>query len=515
MHRCFVRPPASLPESNAPGLPACPPAIPKVARIWLLILGVVLVTFVLGGCTLLRRPAAEPWATYRPAFSPHFTANPAQLAAMPQYSMTVEVDPATPAYTGTVDATVPITAPLNELYFRLYPNLSQFKGQLQVSAVSVNGINVNYGFAADGSAVHLVLPKPLPAGQPAYVRLSFNGNPLVRPDGSYALVGKSQDTLSMGTFYPILAPQRPDGSWALDIADAQGDPGFQDAGLYQVTVTAPADQVIVATGTQVAEYATDGGRMTRRYVQGPAREFTMLLSPRYQMMEEDAYGTRVRSYYLPEDAEAGKSALYDAVAALEIYSDQFGPYPYRDMAVVEAPLTFRGQEFPGLSLIGSQTYNKVQENLEKLVAHEVAHQWWYNQVGSDQTQSPWQDEGLAEFSMYLYYLARYGNEQADLLRLRRWEGPVALARQNGIDAPIGRPVAAYKQNNYEQIVYAKGALFFANLRDEMGADTFREALRVYLDQYRWAIATPGDLRAVLEQVTDQDLGAMFAKWVQG
>ncbi len=511
MHRLRLHsPPAGWAEAasgRAAGLYA--------GRLWPLILSGALLALVLGGCALLRPAPADPLAIYRPALSQRFPGDPARLSALAQYSITVDVNASAPAYTGTVEVTIPITAPLSELYFHLYPNLPQFSGQLQVTSASVNGMTVNYGYAADGAAAHLVLPKPLPAGQPAHVRLAFYGKPPKRVDGAYSLVGSSEGVLSLGTFYPVLAPRRPDGGWALDAADPQGDPGFQDAAFYEVTATLPADQVVVATGTQIGEQPAADGRVVRRYVQGPAREFTLLLSPRYQLLEEEAYGTRVRSYFYPEDADAGKSALYDTVAALEIYSDQFGPYPFRDMAVVEAPLTFRGQEYPGVSLIGSQDYDKSLQDLEKLVAHEVAHQWWYNQVGSDQTQAPWQDEGLAEFSMYVYFLGRYGQEQADLLRTRRWEAPVAQARQNGIDAPIGKPVAAYKQNNYETIVYAKGALFFANLRDQLGAGAFGDSLRAYLDKYRWAIAYPDDLRAVFEQLTGKDWRALFSKWVLG
>ena len=109
-------------------------------------------------------------------------------------------------------------------------------------------------------------------------------------------------------------------------------------------------------------------------------------------------------------------SLDDAVAALQVYSDRYGPYPSRDMAIVEAPLTFHGMEFPGLSLIGSQVYNQYRKDLETLVVHEVAHQWWYNQVGSDQIMNPWLDEGLAEFSMYDYFAGRYGEPAAERLR---------------------------------------------------------------------------------------------------
>ena len=121
------------------------------------------------------------------------------------------------------------------------------------------------------------------------------------------------------------------------------------------------------------------------------------------MQEVESLGTRVRSYFTGDNADAAKTALYAAVGALQIYSDQFGPYPYRDMAIVQAPLTFKGMEFPSISLIGSQDYQLYQKDLVNLVVHEVAHQWWYNQVGSDQVRNPWLDEGLAEFSMYFYY----------------------------------------------------------------------------------------------------------------
>ena len=231
---------------------------------------------------------------------------------------------------------------------------------------------------------------------------------------------------------------------------------------------------MVATGTEITRTVGADGWATTRYVVGPAREFTMLLSPRFQMAETETFGTRIRSYFRPEDADAGRAALRDAVAAFQVYSDRYGPYPYRDMAIVEAPLTFHGMEFPGVSLIGSQDYSQYRKDLETLVVHEVAHQWWYNQVGSDQIMNPWLDEGLAEFSMYDYFAARYGEPKAQQLRELRWQLPMASLQRRGKDAPIGLPVRDYKEN-YETLVYGKGAEFFATLRDELGAGDLRPA----------------------------------------
>ena len=274
----------------------------------------------------------------------------------------------------------------------------------------------------------------------------------------------------------------------------------------------PADQIVATTGVTTTESLQDGWA-TRTYVHGPAREFTFMMSPRFQIAEADAYGTRVRSYYLPDNAQAGRMALHYGVVALQVYSDQFGRYPYREMAIVEAPLTFRGMEFPGMSLIGSQDYGKFRQDLENLVVHEAAHQWWYNQVGSDQTKSPWQDEGLAEWSMYAYYLARYGVLAAERLLADRWQVPIRYAIQTSTDRPIGLPVDSYGVPDYERTVYAKGALFFATLRDEMGEEAFRTLLRTYVERFRWRIATPADLIALANEVSGKDLSGMFrAGW---
>jgi hypothetical protein len=477
----------------------------------------VLTLLFLTGCTLLGLgPKPDPLAEYRPALRPDFELTPEQIAALQQYSISVKIDPANDAYTGTVELTLPVTgtAPLRELYFRLYPNLLQFGGSMEVSGARVNDTTVNYSYEAEHTAIHLSLPQPLELGSTARVWLSFSGVFPERKPGFYTIFGSSDGVLSLTNFYPILAGRRGE-AWALDVASPQGDVGFHDSALYRVEVMAPADEVIAAPGAVITRTTTADGWATSRHVLGPAREFTLMLSPRFQVEEAEALGTRVRSYFMPEDATNARSALYDAVMALQIYSDQFGPYPYREMAVVQAPLTFRGMEFPGMNLIGSQTYNVHVKDLENLVVHEVAHQWWYNQIGSDQPMQPWLDEGLAEFSMYFYYAGRYGEPIAQRLRKTRWEIPTAGLVARGVDAPIGRAVKDYDQDTYETIVYGKGALFFATLRDEIGPEAFQKLLRTYLERYCWKIATPADFQALAEEVSGKNLEALFGKWVKG
>jgi hypothetical protein len=493
------------------------PPLPA-GRLWLaLAITLVLLGTFAAGCSLFR-PAVDPYAELRQSWRPGYELTDAQLEALPAYSITVRIDPTSKekVFSGALDLTLPITgaAPLRELYFRTYPNLYAFGGNLQVTGARVNGTTVNFGQAAEGSAVHLSLPTPLQPGSRANVWLSFTGNAARESQpGVYTIFGANEDVLNLTNFYPILAARRGD-EWALDIPHPQGDVGFHDAARYRAAVTAPADQVVVATGAEITRTVDADGWATTRYVLGPAREFTVLLSPSFQMTETETLGTRIRSYFYPKDAAAARTALYAAAAALQVYTDQFGAYPYRDMAIVEAPMAFHGMEFPGLSLIGSQVYDLYRKDLETLVVHEVAHQWWYNQVGSDQVLNPWLDEGLAEFSMYDYFAGRYGEPRAQQLRELRWQIPVDSLRKRGKDAPIGLPVRDYKEN-YETLVYGKGAEFFATLRDELGPPTFQRLLRTYLERFQWRIVTPAEFRALAEEVSGKDLGALFGEWVEG
>ncbi len=169
-------------------------------------------------------------------------------------------------------------------------------------------------------------------------------------------------------------------------------------------------------------------------------------------------------------------------------------------------------EFPSIDLIGSQVYDLYQKDLENLVVHEVAHQWWYNLVGSDQVRNPWLDEGLAEFSMFYYFEQRDGEQAGQDLRARRWELPIASLKRRGADQPIGMPVWDYTKD-YETVVYGKGALFFATLRDEMGPAKFNQLLRAWAGEQQWKVGTPAQFQALASRIAGKNLDQLFNSWV--
>ncbi|RUA16660.1 MAG: hypothetical protein DSY55_03670, partial [Clostridia bacterium] len=212
---------------------------------------------------------------------------------------------------------------------------------------------------------------------------------------------------------------------------------------------------------------------------------------------------------------SGKSVLAYAAAVLRTYDRLFVPYAYAQLDVTEAPTRYLGMEYPKFNYIGSDTYRDVTNTQEILVAHEISHQWWYALVGSDPFRYPWMDEGLAEHSSLLYMETTYGEEVANRMRSHRWRIPVKWAQDHGYDMPVGQEVTAFNSTNYEILVYAKSALFFDELYQSMGRETYLKVLRTFIDRYRYKTPTPDNFLDIVREVGGIDPTPIYNKWILG
>jgi len=399
---------------------------------------------------------------------------------------------------------------LEEIVFRLYPNLPQYGGVMSVGPVWVDGERRTASLRAGDTSLVVPLGRPLAPESSVTLELTFDIEIPVKETG-YSLFGNSQRIWSLPDAYPLLAVH--DGAaWHEDIAPAHGDAVFADAALYDVTLTLPPTQTLVTTGSVLSETLDLNGQQSYRIRGGPFREFAFLASDQYLMAETTAYGTALRSYYLPGDEASGQATLNVAAAAMRSYEDAFGPYPFDEMIVAEGPLLNYGMEYAGLNLIGSHLYREQRAELENRVVHEIAHQWWYVQVGNDQVNIPWLDEGLAEYSMSMYYRQVFGEARVNTLVNQRWLMPYQVAVENGYDAVVNQPSSAFSWE-YEVIVYAKAALFFNALHQEVGDETFKAIMHEYVSRFRWGIATPDDFMELAESVSGRDLDALYNRWI--
>jgi aminopeptidase N len=152
--------------------------------------------------------------------------------------------------------------------------------------------------------------------------------------------------------------------------------------------------------------------------------------------------------------------------------------------------------------------------MEILVAHEVAHQWWYQIVHNDPINMPWLDEALAEYSVKIYYERLEGPREAALLERQRWQTPLdLLIAQNG-DATLNRAVGSFEDGQqYETVIYGKGALFYSRMRQVLGDRHFRRFLRDYLTEHRYQIVDTQTYYEALDKLQLPELELLFDEWV--
>jgi aminopeptidase N len=466
----------------------------------------------------------DEWAVYQSALRPAGDAGsdpaakavlepaPGALAGMTQYHLALTLYPDLTRLDGRakIRYTNRSGVALDSIYLHLFPNL--WSDGMTVSDVSVAGQPVSVTLASTKSLARVLLLHSLAPGDSVELALSFTDPiPAGRDLGNYGEFALQDGVLALAGFYPTVVVYDDQG-WHLETPATLGDVLYADASLYDVTLTAPANLTVAATGSTQDRKDNGDGSTTWRLVGGPMRDFNIVAGADYQRVSKPVGDVTVNSYALTKDSAGGRSALDWAAKALETYQSAFGPYPYRELDVVETPTTAGGIEYPGLVVVAEMLYSNPQRRdfFESATAHEVAHQWWYNVVGDDQVNNPWVDEAMAQYSTGLYYGDAHGAaaEQAfDQSLDRRWS---SVGRE---DKPIGLPVASYSENEYSAIVYGRGPLFLIALRDQIGKDKMAEFLRRYYQQYAWDVARPADFQKLAEEVSGQDLSALFNQWV--
>lgn len=467
------------------------------------------------------------------------------LETAPHYEMTLEVDFDLFTYRGRQTAwlTNQARGPLTEIRYVLYPNSPELVGDRQanlaVDKVKVAGVMVPHRIM--GPVMVVPLRDPLPPGETIRLDLSFRGvihrMPPQSPDVASALVRQvvesmtegldshrqghghgvfsvSGDVVSLAMACPQIAAYD-DTGWAVEPGMGEqgaGAPGRLDVSHFDVEIVAPATVKVIATGVETAAKA-EGAQIRHHYAAAGARIFAAQLSPSYVEAQAVVEGVKVRSWFRPEHRAAGEAALATAARALEIFSRDFGPYPYRELDVVEAPLVggAGGVAFPGMITLAQMLYSpagvavasgageSVRRYLEEtrafVVAHEIAHQWWGIVVGSDSARHPFLAEALANHSAIHFFQAAHGSLAAERQRALQIALSYHIARLTGAsDRPVDLAAWAFDDpTEYAAIVYGKGAMFVDAVGEVMGTPALLRALRGYYRRYAFQHARPADL----------------------
>jgi aminopeptidase N len=367
-----------------------------------------------------------------------------------------------------------------------------------VDTVQVDGASAPFTRPPD--LLTISLPASLSFGQTTSIRIVYHGKP---PQDGQGLVF---DTHMGKSFIWSLSEAELARRWwpCKDRPDDKADSSL-------VILTVPVGWTATSNGLLVSKLpgrtGTDVFTWRESY---PITTYLICATAGVFQRLDDVYqvpggGTMpVAHYVFPEQVNAAQTDLGIAAAAIGVFVDRFGPYPFLNEKYGVTVFGWDGgmehqtNTSFGWSLItGHRTY-------DWLFAHELSHQWWGDNVTCATWSDLWLNEGFASWCEAVWSehwgdATDYKNYMTNTLYVSDPSGPV------------------YNYSNFADgnTVYNKGAWVLHMLRGVLGDDVFFPAMAGYRASYQGRSATTLQFRTAMELMSRRDLGWFFDEWVYG
>lgn len=384
-----------------------------------------------------------------------------------QYDIDATVDLDKNEVRGTLRAEFTPDLATDRIVMRLWPNgpiPAGHGGHMTVSAASVDGRDVPISLANATTAV--ANTGQLAAKEAIGFAVAFTVTLPTNLDDRLSRVGS---TVRLGSWMPLLAWE-PGVGWALDPpTTSNAEASLSVHADFIVRLKVPDGFTVLGGGVQTG---------TNEWVAAGAPDWAASIG-HFNLLEGKAGSVPVIVGVDTSLNESPNTYLTRVVAALQKLAARYGEYPWPTYTLAITPTLKGGIEYPGHVMQGPRT-------LTRTLPHEIAHQYFYGLVGSDQGRDPWIDEGLASWA----------EAQVD--------GTYAAFRAKSIPAGgknhVGEPMTfwdkqhgAYYRSVYVQTVQALAAL-------GVSASQIDCALARFVATNAYRVATPNDVLAALETV---------------
>jgi hypothetical protein len=403
-------------------------------------------------------------------------------------------------------------------------------------------------FDTDNSIITVYLAEPLLPGRTIDLVFGFT---TILPSPDAMRMGLRQGVAKAAYWYPQVCVYDPVVGWVNAQYLGWGE-CYGDYGTFDVAITAPERLVVAATGVCVNEHdvlpdtlreALDirhylkpraewphlnfdpSRRKTWHYIAENVNDFAFTVSDQFCIDADSIDGVEVVAYALKQKAAQWIDAVRLGKESIETFSELFLPYQWPVIRICDA---FSGMEYPMLTNCGG---GGPSPRFALLLYHEIGHQWFMGQIGSNQVDRPALDEGftthaehiamekyLDKDNNYSYYTDWYARTFAPPLRDRDERGfrPLLMLMNEGYDKPM---IFSYDRGEeylpYRVSAYYKSAAMHYSLRSILGDSAYFSAMQLYCR--RWVFRHPyeDDFRQAMEDATGMKLEEYLRQWFYG
>lgn len=395
---------------------------------------------------------------------------------------------------------------------KTYPNGKSYGG-IEINSVWVNGGEAEHNLEGDADMLLSVpLEEQLFPNERVKIEISFS---LTLPNALHRF-GYGDNAVNFANFYPIACVYEDGKGFITDGYISNGDPFYSDVANYSLSISYPKSMQIACGGDKI-KTGDNGQYLTTTFTSEKVRDVSFVLSEKFEHVSAKAGKTTI-DYFYYSDADP-QASLNLAVKAVNFYSSQFGDYPYSNLAVVETGFVHGGMEYPRLVMISDDVKG---EDYGYVIAHEIAHQWWYGVVGNNEFAEAWLDESLTEYSTALFYEAHpeYGIEYARLIagadetykHFLKVYGKII----GEVDTSMARALSEFNtEPEYVNNIYTRGMLMFDALRSDLGEKKLYSCLKGYFKEFSYKNVTTDEFIEYFSSKSGRNLEKFFDSWLNG
>ncbi len=376
---------------------------------------------------------------------------------------------------------------LNEVYLNFYDNM-------KIKSVTSDGEDLSY----ERDNNYIIIDSKFSKNDTASIEIKYSGTPESEGFNSFSFAQIDGATNVFSLSEPNYAP-----TWwpCKDRIDDK----------FLVTIEAEyPDSLTLATQGKLIEVREDDGLITeKRKSEYPIASYLVSLNlgkfkhwSDIYTAQDSLFSTPVSYYSYPEYFSDAKVDWERTPEMINFYSSVFGEYPFINEGYGMAMFGVSGMAMEHQT-ISSMGYNTVSGNkaYEKIVAHELSHQWFGDAVTPVSWKDIWLNEGFATYAEALWAEHDKGkNVLADYME----------ELDNGyFHGTVYNPDV----NLFGASSYNKGGWCLHMLRGVTGDSVFFRILNEYFFQYKYKNASTYDFKNVCEKVYGKNLDWFFNEWI--
>jgi len=336
---------------------------------------------------------------------------------------------------------------------------------LEVSAVTLDGADAPF----EHEGKDLVVSVPVVKDERYVLEVRYSGTPETTP----APTTRTDFSTSGWAITPsgeTWTMQEPYGAFTWYPVNDQP----ADKALYDITVTVPSPWVAVANGVLADQTEHDGLTTSSWHLSEPASSYlvTVATGDYTQTTNTSQSGVEI-SYWVPSDRPGLAQGLESAAAGLDWLEALLGPYPFDSLGFLLVD-SKSGMETQTLITLGATDYT----TSGAVLVHEMAHQWYGDEITPDDWRDVWMNEGMAMYLQGCWQAEEDGRSVDSVM-------DEYAAFESALRAKAGPP-AAYDPTQFgNSNVYYGPALMWHELRKRIGDEAFWKVVR------DWPARAPG------------------------